>query len=156
MNSTASERRPLTAPTVFFLVAVAGLCWAVTVDRMRGMNMGPGMDLGGLGWFAAVWLTMMAAMMLPSLTPMAVASSRAAGGQLSAIARSAAFAAGYLLAWLAFGVLAYALVQGVRSLDDQVNCRVGRRHTGGRWWRGSWSPSWGHYCFPEPRNRSGP
>ena len=80
MSTAASERRPLTAPTVFFLVAVAGLCWAVTVDRMRGMNMGPGMDLGGLGWFAAVWLTMMAAMMLPSLTPMAVASSRGCWG----------------------------------------------------------------------------
>jgi predicted metal-binding membrane protein len=117
MNTAASDRRPLPASTVFFLVAVAGVCWAVTVDRMRGMNMGPGTGLGGLGWFAAVWVTMMAAMMLPSLSPMAVASVRAAGGQLSTVARSAAFAAGYLLPWLAFGVLAYAVVQGGRSLE---------------------------------------
>ena len=117
MSTAATERRPLAAPTLFFLVVVAGACWAVTVDRMEGMNMGPATDLGGLGWFAAVWVTMMAAMMLPSLSPMAVASSRAAGGQLRTIARSAAFAAGYLLPWVAFGVLAYALVEGVRSLE---------------------------------------
>ena len=32
---------------------------------------GPGTDLGGLGWFVGVWAVMMAAMMLPSLAPMA-------------------------------------------------------------------------------------
>src|SRR5262249_25632045 len=117
MSTAASERRPLAAPTVLFLLAVAGACWAITVDRMQGMNMGPGMGLGGLGWFAAVWVTMMAAMMLPSLSPIALASSRGADGPLSAIARSAALAAGYLLPWVAFGVLAYALVQGMRSLE---------------------------------------
>jgi predicted metal-binding membrane protein len=101
-----------------FLAAAAGVCWAVTVERMRGMDMGPGTDLGGLAWFAAVWVTMMAAMMLPSLSPMAVASARAAGGgRAESIAGTVAFSTGYLLAWAAFGVLAYALVEGVRSLD---------------------------------------
>jgi predicted metal-binding membrane protein len=95
---------------VLSFAAVAGACWAVTVERMQGMDMGPGTDLGGLGWFAVVWVTMMAAMMLPSLAPMAVASSRASAGR-------ALFAAGYLLPWAAFGVLAYALVEAVRSLD---------------------------------------
>jgi predicted metal-binding membrane protein len=98
-------------------VAVAGGCWAITADRMQGMDAGPGMNLGGLGWFAAVWVTMMAAMMLPSLAPTAVAASRAADGQLRAIAGSAVFAVGYLLTWVAFGVLAYVLVQGVRGLE---------------------------------------
>jgi predicted metal-binding membrane protein len=61
---------------------------------------------------------MMAAMMLPSLSPMAVASSRAAGGgRARSIAGTFVFAAGYLLPWAAFGVLAYTLVEGVRSLD---------------------------------------
>ena len=90
------------------LVAVAGACWAVTIQRMQGMDMGPGTDLGGLGWFALVWVTMMAAMMLPSVAPIAVAHSRG----VSVVV----FAAGYLLAWAAFGMLAYALVDGVRSL----------------------------------------
>jgi predicted metal-binding membrane protein len=118
MSTAASANRRFTAPTVLSLVAIAGGCWAVTVQRMQGMDMGPGTDLGGLGWFAVVWLTMMAAMMLPSLSPMAVAYSRAAGnGQARSLAGTFVFAAGYLLPWVAFGVLAYALVEGVRSLD---------------------------------------
>ena len=124
MSSAASENRALAASAatavwpVLFLLAIAGGCWAVTVERMQGMDMGPATDLGGLGWFAVVWVTMMAAMMLPSLSPMAVASSRAAGrGQAGSIARSVVFAAGYMLPWVAFGVLAYALVEGVRSFE---------------------------------------
>ena len=66
MSAALAERRPLAAPTVFFLLAVAGGCWAVTVERMKGMDMGPGTDMGSVGWFAGVWVTMMAAMMLPS------------------------------------------------------------------------------------------
>ena len=48
MTTAASENRPLTAPTasavspVLFLVAIAGGCWAVTVERMQGMDMGSG------------------------------------------------------------------------------------------------------------------
>ena len=124
MSSAASDRRPLPAETasavwpVLLLVAVAAGCWVVAVDRMRGMDMGPGTPLDGLVWFAGVWVTMMAAMMLPSLSPMAVAYSRAADeGQVRSIAGTLLFAAGYLVPWAAFGVLAYALVDGVRSLD---------------------------------------
>ena len=103
-----SERQAAVWPALL-LIAVAGGCWAVTVQRMRGMDMGPGTDLGGLGWFALVWVTMMAAMMLPSVAPIAVAHSRG----LSVVV----FAAGYLIAWAAFGILAYAFVDGVRSLE---------------------------------------
>lgn len=101
------------------LIAVAAACWVVTVHRMRGMDMGPGTALGGLGWFAGVWVTMMAAMMLPSLAPMAQAHARTSrGAQASRPAADAAlFAAGYLVAWLGVGVLAYALVRGVESLS---------------------------------------
>jgi hypothetical protein len=52
MSTAAGESRPL-APSkasavwpVLFLVAVAGISWAVTVERMKGMDMGPGTDLG--------------------------------------------------------------------------------------------------------------
>jgi predicted metal-binding membrane protein len=103
---------------VAFLVAVAGVCWAVTVERMQGMDMGPGTDLGGLGWFASVWAVMMAGMMLPSLSPMAVAySRRARGARPGWMGGTVLFAAGYLLVWLVAGLLAYALVEGVRALN---------------------------------------
>src|SRR5256885_16874598 len=36
--------------TTIVLVAGAVVAWAVTGDRMRGMDAGPGTDLGGGGW----------------------------------------------------------------------------------------------------------
>jgi predicted metal-binding membrane protein len=99
------------------LITAAAACWAVTANRMQGMDMGPGTDLGGLGWFVGVWATMMAAMMLPSLSPMAVAYSRGAGSGFRPVAGTVLFAIGYLLVWLAAGLLAYGLIEGVRSLD---------------------------------------
>ena len=78
---------------------------------MRGMDAGPGTELAGLGWFAGVWVTMMAAMMLPSIAPIVLARARVQ------IGGTPAFVAGYLLTWAAVGVLGWAFVDGVRSLD---------------------------------------
>lgn len=57
--------------------------------------------------------------MLPSLVPMALAyagASREAGAP-SPTAATVVFACGYLLVWLGAGVVAYAVIQGVRALD---------------------------------------
>jgi predicted metal-binding membrane protein len=97
------------------LIGVAAVCWAITVRRMQGMDMGPGTDLGALGWFAVVWVTMMAAMMLPSLIPMALTYAGASPSERGS--STAVFAFGYLVTWLGAGVLAYAVIRGVRSLD---------------------------------------
>jgi len=93
------------------LLVIAAGAWAVTVDRMEGMDAGPGTELGSPGWFFVVWVTMMAAMMLPSTAPMVVAHARAQTGA------TPAFVVGYLLTWAAVGTFGYALVEGVRSLD---------------------------------------
>ena len=122
-GDVARESRPLAGVRtddlwpVLGLIALAGVAWVVTVDRMQAMDMGPGTDLGGLGWFAGVWVVMMAGMMLPSLSPMAVAHSRAGGGGAGSVGSTLLFAAGYLLVWIIAGLLAYALVEGVRPLD---------------------------------------
>ena len=111
------QRRHVTPAIV--LLGVAAACWAITAQRMQGMDMGPGTPLGGLGWFAVVWVTMMAAMMLPSLLPMAITHSRAssAAGAPSPTAAASVFAGGYLLVWAGAGVFAYVVFDGVRSLD---------------------------------------
>jgi predicted metal-binding membrane protein len=113
--ATLSRTPPRSGPgqvgLVASLLAVAAGAWAVTGDRMGGMDAGPGTELGGLGWFAVVWVTMMAAMMLPSIAPMVLAHPRAQ------IGATPAFVAGYLLTWGAVGILGWALVEGVRSLD---------------------------------------
>jgi predicted metal-binding membrane protein len=77
------------------------------------MDAGPGSDLGRLGWFAATWALMMAALM-PAAVARMVAAYRGRTAGLGAIP---AFAAGYLIAWLLAGLLGYVLVEGIRSLD---------------------------------------
>jgi len=113
--STLSRRPPRFGPVQIGLIAsllvVAAGAWAGTLDRMGGMDAGPGTELGGLGWFAVVWATMMAAMMLPSIAPMVLAHARVQ------IGATPAFVAGYVLTWAAVGLLGYALVEGVRSLE---------------------------------------
>jgi predicted metal-binding membrane protein len=89
---------------------------------MDGMDMGPGTDLGSFGWFAGVWAVMMAAMMLPSLVPMAGAyARRARGGAAGVTPRSlvgtALFTAGYLLAWVLTGLVAWVIFEVISSLD---------------------------------------
>jgi len=107
VNALAARSR-----TTALLVAGAVAAWAVTVERMRGMDAGPGTDLGGLGWYLGIWVTMTAAMMLPTTAP--------AAGRVAGLARrlpTALFVAGYLAVWTAYGLVAYALFRLVTSFD---------------------------------------
>jgi len=113
---TALARPRVLAPLV---LAAALAAWLVTVDRMRGMDEGPGTDLGGLGWYVGVWVTMMAAMMLPSVLPMVLFYARVAR-ERSGSAPTWLFVASYLAVWTGFGLLAYAASRGLRSLDAGV------------------------------------
>jgi predicted metal-binding membrane protein len=98
--------------TTILLLAGAVVAWAVTVDRMRGMDAGPGTDLGSLGWYLGIWVTMMAAMMLPSTAPAARHVAR-----LARRVPTMLFVAGYLAVWTAYGLVAYALYRVVTSFD---------------------------------------
>jgi predicted metal-binding membrane protein len=93
--------------TTILLFGAAGIAWAVTVERMSGMDAGPGTDLGGLGWYLGVWATMTAAMMLPSTLFVA----RVPRGL------PVLFVAGYLAAWTAYGLIGYGLFRLVTSFD---------------------------------------
>ena len=86
---------------------------------MRGMDAGPGTDLGGLGWFLGIWVTMMAAMMLPSVAPMVLAYARV-GRARPTSAPTAVFVAGYFAAWTAYGLFAYGLFRLVDAVDMGV------------------------------------
>jgi predicted metal-binding membrane protein len=98
--------------TTIVLVAGAAAAWAVTVDRMRGMDAGPGTDLGGLGWYLGIWVTMTAAMMLPSAAPAARHVAQLAQGVPTLF-----FTAGYLAVWTGYGLLAYGVFRLVSSFD---------------------------------------
>jgi predicted metal-binding membrane protein len=107
-----TEHLMVRSRTTLLLVAGAVAAWVVTVDRMRGMDAGPGTDLGGLGWYLGVWVTMMAAMMLPSVAPAARAVARRARRVPTLL-----FTAGYLALWTGYGLLAYGVFRLVTSFD---------------------------------------
>jgi predicted metal-binding membrane protein len=107
---------------VALLLALSGLAWWSTVDRMQGMM--NTRDLGALGWFVGVWIVMMAAMMFPSVAPTVALYTRMAGRR----ARSAplVFAAGYLVTWAVPGLLAYGAWRvGHELLGDAGSWLVG-------------------------------
>jgi predicted metal-binding membrane protein len=102
------------------LLGAALVAWIVTVERMSGMDMGPGTNLGGAGWFVGIWVTMMAAMMLPSAAPMLLLFDRVSA-ERARRGRNAVptwiFAASYFVVWTLYGLAAYALYRGIRALD---------------------------------------
>jgi predicted metal-binding membrane protein len=108
------------------LLALAVISWWWTSERMSGMDDGPWTGLGTLGWFAGVWVVMMAAMMFPSVAPTVALYSRMTR-QRSALS-PLLFSAGYLLVWAALGVLAFALAAvGSRLAGDVLDWdRAGR------------------------------
>jgi predicted metal-binding membrane protein len=74
---------------------------------MNGMDMGVATRLGSFALFAAVWVPMMAAMMLPGAVPAVARSARASGRVLAA----PLFVASYLAVWALVGVVVYATYQ---------------------------------------------
>jgi predicted metal-binding membrane protein len=104
---------------------MAAVGWLITDARMQGMDMGPGTDLGSLGFYVSAWVVMMAAMMFPSAAPMALVFRRVQHGRrelgkgLRPVA-TGVFIGGYLLSWAAFGLAAYGLVELGRSLSIEA------------------------------------
>jgi predicted metal-binding membrane protein len=124
MPLRAARNHPLVVTGIF---TTAGLAWWWTVQRMAGMDAGPGTDLGTLGWFTGSWVVMMAAMMLPSFAPtLAAYATLAHRGEPG---RWLLFACGYLLAWTAAGLVAY----GFFELGKGLLAGDLAWHDGGRW-----------------------
>jgi predicted metal-binding membrane protein len=112
---------------VALLLALAGVAWWSTADRMAGMDAGPGTDLGALGWFLGVWVVMMSAMMFPSLAP--TVALYASMTRRRGLDRPLLFTGAYLLVWGTAGLGAYGLFRLGKSLfgGDLT------WHAGGRW-----------------------
>ncbi len=85
------------------------------------MGIGPGTMGLTLLAFLALWIVMMAAMMLPSVAPMVIVWVRSVSARATAWQRVngvAQFLAGYLIVWAAFGLLAYLAFVGSGDLVD--------------------------------------
>jgi predicted metal-binding membrane protein len=120
IGSVVDGRRISSRAVAVSLLAAALATWVVVIARMRGMDGGPGTALGGLGWYVGVWVTMMAAMMLPSVAPMVmlfarVHRQRAVRGQ--SFVPTWIFVGGYFAAWTTYGLAAYGVYRGIVALD---------------------------------------
>jgi len=97
-----------TAATAAALTATLGLAaasWVVAVRQMNGMDMGVATRLGSFAFFVALWVSMIAAMMLPGAAP-AVLRRAHASGRVRAVPL---FVGSYLAVWTLVGVAVYAL-----------------------------------------------
>jgi len=93
-SDQAAERSPLRLNPVSIAVVILGVAlvsWLITVERMRGMDAGPGTDLGGR-----------------------------ASKQQAAFVPTWVFVAGYLAAWTAYGLGAYGVFRLVDVIDGGV------------------------------------
>ncbi|HTJ24985.1 MAG TPA: DUF2182 domain-containing protein [Candidatus Limnocylindria bacterium] len=114
-----SVERRIAFATFALLIAWAAVAWVLTVRsaaEMSGMLLG----LGQLGTrmpmamsapvFGGMWITMMVAMMFPTMGPMVIAhrmvTSRRGEGWTSTLA----FIAGYLVVWTAIGAVPFAVL----------------------------------------------
>jgi predicted metal-binding membrane protein len=100
-RDTAQLRRVALTATL----GLAAASWVVAVRQMNGMNMGVATTLGSFAFFVAVWMSMMAAMMLPAAAP-AVLKRAHASGRMRAVL---VFVGSYLVVWTLVGIAVYAL-----------------------------------------------
>src|ERR1017187_4431680 len=85
-------------------LGAAAACWVFAIDQSRGMDMGVATRLGSLGFFAASWISMMAAMMLPGAVPAVLQRSRSGG-----VFTAPVFAGTYVAIWAIVGIAVYVL-----------------------------------------------
>ena len=124
----ARVRKPASLPSrvqiglIFTLLLLAAVAWALTDDRMRGMDAGPATDPGALGFWLTAWVVMMAAMMFPSIAPMVMMFARIQEGKRERgdavpFGTTTLFIAGYLLTWSTAGMVGYVVIEAGRALD---------------------------------------
>jgi predicted metal-binding membrane protein len=92
--------------TTAALIATLGLAaasWFLAVRQMNGMDMGVATPLGSFAFFVALWVSMMAAMMLPGAVPAVMRRARAG------VRAVPLFVVSYLAVWTLVGVVVFAV-----------------------------------------------
>ena len=97
-------RTPATAAALTATLGLAAASWVVAAWQMNGMAMGVATRLGSFAFFIAVWVAMMAAMMLPGAAPAVLRRAQAVGVRAVPL-----FAGSCLGVWALAGVVVYAL-----------------------------------------------
>src|SRR5438105_1774243 len=104
-TASTSASAAATAAALTATLGLAAAAWLVAVRQMNGMDMGVATRLGSFAFFVVLWMSMMAAMMLPGAVPAVLRRARA-GGSVRAVPL---FVTSYLAVWALVGVAVYAL-----------------------------------------------
>jgi predicted metal-binding membrane protein len=113
-------------PQAAVLLIVAVIAWVAIITWLQ--QSGPMTGTMGLTLpaFLVAWTVMMAAMMLPSVAPVASLYARSISARRAL--RLTLFTGGYLLAWASAGVLAFALgswIAGLAEGDPRLGTAAG-------------------------------
>jgi predicted metal-binding membrane protein len=111
-TATVGNEVPARAVLALVVLAVAAAAWVVAIAHARSMS--GAMGLGPLPSFAAAWIVMMVAMMLPSATPLVLGFARSNERRRYWPAATGLLMVSYLAIWFAFGVTGFALYNLLR------------------------------------------
>ena len=78
-TTLASARTAAMAAALTATLGLAAASWGIAAWQMHGMDMGVATRLGSFASFIAVWVVMMAAMMLPGAAPPVLRRAHARG-----------------------------------------------------------------------------
>src|SRR3979411_18832 len=140
MAGATNVGRRVTLTTVSILLALAAVAWYYTVrqaEAMSGMvtglaQIGSGMPSGiAPPVFLGMWLTMMVAMMFPTIGPMVLAHRVVVRHRGEGWPPTAAFVLGYLFVWTAIGLVPLGAFLAFQNLPAAVGCAVWRRVVAG-------------------------
>ncbi len=120
MTGTRTTAR---AAALSAMLGLAAVSWVVAVRQMNGMDMGVATELDSFAFFVALWVPMMAAMMLPGAVPAVSSLIRIDGRALAA----PLFAGSYLAVWTMVGLAVYVLYQPHGTLRRRRIDGRGRR-----------------------------
>ena len=118
-------------PQAAVLLIAAAIAWVAIIAWSRGQGHAGTMGLT-LPAFLVAWTVMMAAMMLPSVAPVASLYARSIAGRRGL--RLTLFTSGYLVVWATAGVVAFALGALIAGLAGETR-GSGPRRASPRTWR---------------------
>ena len=111
--------RTVSATIVGALLVCAAAAWLITIRQASVMGIGGmGMAMMSPGLFLITWLVMMVAMMFPSVAPITLAFASVTRSRGEAYLPTTAFVLGYLLVWIASGLIPLAVLQVVTQIQE--------------------------------------
>jgi predicted metal-binding membrane protein len=96
-------KRHDTTAALIATIGLAAASWFFAVRQMSGMDMGVATPLGSFAFFVVLWVSMMAAMMLPGAAPAVMRRARAG------VRAVPLFVVSYLAVWTLVGVAVFGL-----------------------------------------------